>query len=482
MGEIFDRLDDYCRQDYVPFHMPGHKRNPDLYGHPANSIKEQFFTQWYMHDVTEIEGFDNLHAPEGMLQEGMKRAADLYHSEHSFYLINGSTAGVLAAISATVPQKEKLIMMRNSHKSAYHAAMLRNLNTVFLYSNTEEETGIDLSVDFETIQNAVEQNPDAKAVLVTSPTYEGISLDLKPIAQYLHNRGIALIVDAAHGAHFGMAEYLPQNAIASGADLVIHSLHKTLPAPTQTALLHLNGNLVAEQTVRDYLAIYQSSSPSYLLMAAIDHCIQMMQNLPRIQWQNYYENRRKLSERLKKLQHIRIYDAFSLHRMKVPELGKMVIIPKKGWMSGVELSNCLIRKYHIQPELAMPGYLLCIMSVMDRTEYYERLAIALEEIDASLEGEVTQETNDIDVIFLHPESVMPMGEAMSYPQKRIALTDAANRITAAFVCVYPPGQPLLVPGERVTPEMLQQIEQLKRACCVLTGVDEQGISVCITED
>ena len=258
------KLNELEQSDIYPFHMPGHKRAFLPFANP------------YAIDITEIEGFDNLHHATGILQEAQQKAADLYGAKKTYYLVNGSTCGLLAAISAAVPRGEKILMARNCHKAVYHAMYLRQLVPVYLYPE-DTAYGIQGQVTPQMVQKQLKQTPDIRAVVITSPTYDGVVSDIKNIADTVHAYGIPLIVDEAHGAHFGFSPEFPENATRLGADAVIMSVHKTLPAFTQTALLHLCSDRIAEKKVAQFLGIYETSSPSYLLMAGIEKSLQIIE-------------------------------------------------------------------------------------------------------------------------------------------------------------------------------------------------------------
>ncbi|HPP85843.1 MAG TPA: aminotransferase class V-fold PLP-dependent enzyme, partial [Bacillota bacterium] len=215
-----DALFLYRDSGIYPFHMPGHKRNAFLLDFPFDCGL----------DITEIDGFDNLHDANGILAQGMKRAALLYGSERTFYLINGSTCGILAAVTACVRKGDKVLMARNCHKSVYNAVMLNELCPVYLVPPVGAE-GISGSIPPAEVEKALAENPDVRLVIVTSPTYEGVVSDIKAIAEIAHQRSVPLLVDEAHGAHFGFYEGFPESSVRLGADMVVHSLHKTLPAP-----------------------------------------------------------------------------------------------------------------------------------------------------------------------------------------------------------------------------------------------------------
>ena len=266
MYNIFDKLKNYSDSDYYAFHMPGHKRNLDLMDE----------TSPYRIDITEIDGFDDLHHAEGLLKEAQERAAKVYHASETHFLINGSTAGILSAILGTTEKGDSILVARNCHKSVYHAIYLNELDPVYIYPKFDTEQGLSTEIDAEDVQKALEEHPKIRAVMIVSPTYDGVVSDIEKIAEIVHEAGCLLIVDEAHGAHFGFDPYFPESANMYGADLVINSLHKTLPALTQTALLHVNGERVNRRKVKRYLDMLQTSSPSYILMASIDACIHLV--------------------------------------------------------------------------------------------------------------------------------------------------------------------------------------------------------------
>lgn len=471
MGIIDDMLTEYGESDAYPYHMPGHKRY-------EGGETTCFWKEYYKRDITEIDGFDDLHQADGILKEAMERAAKLYHSEHTYYLINGSSVGVLIAIMAAVPRGGSLILMRSSHKSAYHALLLGGMHGIYLSSGTDTATGLELGVTADQVIRMAEAHPEAEAVFLTSPTYEGFSMPLREIAEELHKRNRLLIVDAAHGAHFGMADYLPENAVEAGADIVIHSLHKTLPSPTQTALLHINGSRVRISQVERYFSIFQTTSPSYVLMAGIDECICMLQNSKEKFFAAFYQKRKKLHDSLSGLKRIRIIDAFAPLSITggksgnfVPEVGKLMLIPEQEYLTARELNDILRVQYHLQPEMATPTYVLLILTIMDTEEGYLRLSEALHEIDNNMEKKdntklypLKRGKSDL------PEAVYTIAEADAMEGEWISSEDAIGRISQGIVAVYPPGRPLLVPGERITEQIIEELKYSRNSGCEVHGI------------
>ena len=496
MEHLFDRLGEYGQGDIYPYHMPGHKRRP--WGKLPKEM--------YLRDITEIDGFDDLHQPEGILRRLQKEAAGLYGAEESFYLVNGSTSGILCAVSAALPEGGRILMARNCHKAAYHAVYLRNLSVSYLYPPFMEEYDIHDGITLSQVEEALEREPDIGAVLIVSPTYEGRISDISGIAEAVHKRGIPLIVDEAHGAHLGFGKDLAGNSCRAGADLVIHSVHKTLPALTQTALLHVNGMRVDRTRLQRFLHIYQTSSPSYLLMASIDNALQYVKMAGTGVFESFAANYTKLLEDLSTCRHLRF---LPLEQGK-QDVGKLLISTKMTCMSGKELYDILLKEYHLQLEMAAETYALAMFTVNDTEEGYERMRSALTEMDAKLcfsrereySAQVSPPVNTVcfgnmaqtigkapypvetfgGACALRPvhsgsEDVIRLARAWDMEKRYVKIQDSAGCRAGEFVNLYPPGIPLLVPGERITSEMIADIQR-----CRERGLKVQGLKVDMDAD
>lgn len=468
MDTIYDKLKEYSTTDAYPFHMPGHKRQ--LSGDILSDISQI--------DITEIDGFDDLHDPNGMLKEAQDKASALYGSEDSFFLVNGSTCGILSAIAACVPRDGWLMMARNCHKSVYHAALLGGFKTVYIYPEEEDGFSFCQGIKLDQIERAVRDfskiHPGEKisALVLTSPTYEGVLSDVAQIVKFMHKKEIPVIVDEAHGAHLGLAQGIPENSCKAGADLVIHSLHKTLPAMTQTALLHVNGSLVNRDRLRHFLSIYQTSSPSYVLMASIDKAVTMMRENGEEYFHNFLQRRRKLMNALQGCKRLCVYQEEGIDPCK------LVISTKGSKINGKMLYDTLRLKYGLQFEMAAGDYVVAILTVMDTEEGFQRLAQAILEIDAKTEAcrlpEITEN------IFKLPEA------GVVYTIERASLEEAyrwmpydqaKGRISGGFVFVYPPGIPILAPGERILPEHIQSLKRMQKQGLVIKGLRSSEIAV-----
>ncbi len=458
MAKLYEQLEAYGNLNISPFHMPGHKRKKFSIGNP------------FAIDITEIDGFDNLHHPTGILKEAMEKAAAVYGVEKSYFLVNGSSCGILAAISACVPRGGKLLVARNCHKSVYHGMILGGLSPVYLCPEPVSGWGLNGVVRAEAVEQALWENSDVKAVLLTSPTYEGICSDLAHICEIAHRRGIPVIVDAAHGAHFsfwGVCE----SASSCGADLVIESLHKTLPSLTQTAILHKNSELVEEERLEWYLQVYQTSSPSYVLMASIDSCISYMAGEEgKRDMDAYVSKLKRLRRRIDGLSHIGLLSGCEAGDFSY-DISKLVI--RIEGQSGKELYDNLRLKYMVQPEMCTETYVILMTSVADCEEDFNRLYEALADMDRkwkkSDRKSVGISVEEERAGTLRPQKILEPGEAMERRRFPCRFRDCEGRISGEFAYIYPPGVPLLVPGERITAEVWRILERYEKGGFEILG-------------
>ena len=462
---LYDKLLQYQSSEMYPFHMPGHKRRKDDFANP------------FLIDITEIEGFDNLHHAEGILKDAQDRAAALYHSEETYFLVNGSTCGILAAVSACMTRGGKILMARNCHKAAYHAAYLRGLDIEYLYPEKEDIFGINGGIHEDIVEKALEEFQDIQAVMITSPTYDGVVSNVKKIAQIVHRKGIPLIVDEAHGAHFGFHEYFPKSSVEMGADLVIHSLHKTLPSLTQTALLHVNGNRVDRECLRKFLDIYQTSSPSYVFMAGMDSCVCLLEKRGGELFESLRRNLEVFYKQTESLGCIYLANHGLMGKSGIHDFdrSKLVISARNAGFTGNQLANLLRNRYHLELEMAGGSYGLALTSISDTEEGFLRLSEALKEIDACLENKIEKNTEKstltIEDIVIKNEVWCRIHEALESPGESVLLEKAEGKICREFVYLYPPGIPMLVPGEIISREVLGKIRRLVRE-----GYSVQGMA------
>ena len=472
---LYNKLKKYAAGDFYPFHMPGHKRQ-------VLGVRDFDFMDPYQMDITEIEGFDNLHHPEGVIRESMEWAASVYGSDRTYYLINGSSCGILSAISGVVPRGGTLLMSRNCHKAVYHGVFLNSLRTKYVYPQFMEKYGVQCGLSPEKIHRMLEEDKDISAVLVVSPTYDGIVSDIESIAKICHGKNIPLIVDEAHGAHFRYGDIFPTSALELGADVVIQSVHKTLPCFTQSAILHLREGYVDRERVERYLQIYQSSSPSYVLMAGIELGIWWMeQEEGRGRMKDYSDSLLELRRELKTMKHLKLMgrEIAGLKDIFDMDVSKLIVSAKGTGISGVELCRRLREEYHLEMEMCTEDYVTAIATVMDTREGLWRLKDAFLDIDASLRGDKGQKPSwNPGPEKWEAKIVLPIHEAWDGKKELIPLRKGLGRISAGFIYVYPPGIPVIAPGERFTGEVVSTILRYKEEGLCVHGweSDPEGIS------
>ena len=481
MGKLYEQLKGYRQSDYYGFHMPGHKRNESL------MVAELP----YGIDITEIEEFDDLHHDESILLQARERAALLFGAEETRFLINGSTAGILSAILGCTSKRGSILVARNCHKSVYHAIFLGELQATYLYPEFDERLQLNMVVSVAEIDNCLEQDPDIQAVVVVSPTYDGVVSDIQAIAEVVHKRNIPLIVDEAHGAHFGFHAYFPVSAINCGADIVIQSLHKTLPSLTQTAVIHMKGQIVKRDLVRDYLKIFQSTSPSYVLIASIDECVNFLKDQGDVAFGQYVKLLSKLRRSLSGLEKLSLVETDNYDK------SKLVISTKNTNISGRELYWILKKRYHLQMEMAAGSYIIGMTSVADQEHGFNRLKQALYEIDLELEFRKDQSLYEIDSELEHQleqteqeEGVQPLSARLprleqvykssddSAMKEMVKWQDSIGRVSMEYAYIYPPGIPLIVPGERISFEVWAYLTDHRKLGFSIEGVkSKNGIEV-----
>ena len=480
-----DRLYDYAASDYYPFHMPGHKRREHM--------KDPFLA-----DITEIDGFDDLLHAHGILKEAQKRAARLYNARETFFLTGGSTTGILSGISAAAEEKRQPVLIaRNCHKSVYHAIYLNQLEPVYLYPQRYPETdgdgnrfcvpgyipGLNGRIRPEDVEKELNDHPGIRLCCLTSPTYDGVISDIRTIADICHGHDCLLMVDEAHGAHFGLHPAFPASAINLGADLVVQSLHKTMPALTQASLLHVGGDRISSGRVMRMIGIYQTSSPSYVILASMDACIRKME-------QEGSELFDRFAARLADFKRS-VSDLNALQAFSTDDPSRIIIRDRReDGLSGRQICDILRRKYHLELEMETPFYAVALTSVFDTREGFDRLAKALHAIDLRIVmhpdtveamdlsgqpgGRMKRWTGSCDVM-PEAQSMQPLWKMWDQPSVPVRLEESTGMICSEFVYLYPPGIPILAPGELISLQVLEYLISCREAGFALRGMkDETG--------
>lgn len=484
---LIQRLNRNSQTGCYPFHMPGHKRQLK-----TEWIRE--FPNPFSVDITEIEGFDNLHHAEGILKESMEWAASVYGADHTFYLVNGSSCGILSAICGTACVGGRILMSRNCHKAAYHGAYLQQLQTEYLYPQVIEELGIQGGILPEDVEKYLKEQEDIQAVLIVSPTYDGIVSDISAIAEIVHRYGIPLIVDEAHGAHFSFGNGVrpehsletdfPKSALELGADLVIQSVHKTLPSLTQTAVLHVRDGLVDLERIKQYLSIFQTSSPSYLFMAGIEECIWYMDGEGRKQLEHFGERLKQVRTELSLMKRLKLAGA-ELSGSKgvyTVDPSKIVVSSKGSGISGAELMQRMREIYGLELEMCGADYVVAITTLMDEEEGLQRLVQAFLAEDTRLASETEgfsaagsssfSGTDPAAAGFPIPVVAVTVFQGISEARKTVELKDSAGLISGEFIYLYPPGIPIVAPGEILTDQVVEQVLRYQKMDLPVQGMKD----------
>lgn len=456
---LYDKLKKYSKSGVYPFHMPGHKRNTAL----------SDGTMPYEIDLTEIDGFDNLHNAEGCILEVQNLAERLYNVKKAFLLVNGATGGILSAVRAMTNRGDKVLVARNSHKSVYNALEICGLEPEYIVPEVDDEFGINCSITPLQVEKAIVENPNTKLLIITSPTYEGVVSDIKEICRIAHLHNVMVLVDEAHGAHFPFSKSFPSEAVASGADAAVASLHKTLPSLTQTALL-LTSNESLINSLAENLAIFETSSPSYIFMSAIEKCLEFCENASA--FDEYIKRLNSFNEKCKSLKKIKVLcygnDEVKNHRFFDFDISKITVSVMGLDINGTQLAEILRNDFKIEPEMVCSDYVLLISTVCDTDEGFARLINALQIIDSKCS---VKELNACRYSITMPKIAVKPCECSGKDGEFCLLEHSIDKISLEYVWAYPPGIPIIAKGEIITQDIAN----------IIIAQIASGINVCSTK-
>lgn len=473
MTNLREALEALKRENRASFHMPGHK-----YG--GCGLKDGFSSFWDI-DITEIPGADNLHDPEEILLEAKRRAEEAYGAKESFFLVNGSTCGIMAMIMGTVKRGEKVLISRDAHRSIHHAVVLGGLHPVYLMPKIDPLTGIAIGLDERALEEVLSQHPDLKAVVCTYPSYSGACSNLKQIRQLTRDKGLQLLVDEAHGAHLWLHDSLPPSALALGADAVVQSLHKTMPAMTQTAILHLGSEVAKRADIAHYLTVFQSSSPSYVLLSSIDEAIEIGRRDGKALMAALLEHIKTLKIEARALG-FEFWDGSSLPQDSVWAFDdtKLALSGHLLGLDGYHLDERL-REKGIQSEYAVRSHVLLMTGIANDAADFHRLAGALREIAQEMQGadraELTLSGCHDDFLELTSELAVLPGDVGLRDSKTVALEASEGQVACEWVIPYPPGVPMFCPGERISAKHLSVLAAYLEQGHKILGIKEGRIRI-----
>jgi arginine/lysine/ornithine decarboxylase len=469
---LFDALLEYVNRDTIPFHVPGHKNGRGMDEEFKNFIGENPFKI----DVTVFKLVDSLHHPTGPIKKAQELAADAYGCEASFFSIHGTSGAIQAMIMSVVSDGDKIIIPRNVHKSVTAGIILSGAIPVYMQPELDKRVGIAHGVSPETVEETLRQNPDAKAVLIINPTYYGVSTNIKKIADIVHSYDIPLIVDEAHGPHLGFNDKLPMSAIEAGADICAQSTHKIIGALTQCSLLQVNSKRIDKERVQQVLNLLQTTSPSYILMASLDCARRQIALYGKELLDKTIELCNYTRREINKIPGFYCFGEEILGSLGAYSLDptKITITCRDLGITGYDLDMILSNKYHIQMELSDLYNVLAVGSFGDTEENMEKLLNALREISLEYYGKGNKKSDFIDIPSI-PQSVQKPREAFNSEKKSILLKDSIGMISGEFLMAYPPGIPVLCPGEIITKEIVDYVENLKNAGLYVQGTEDPKV-------
>ena len=453
---LFSQLVTMRHRGQTSFHVPGNKFGRGL----SRFLSEEKISLEAL-DYTEIHGTDNLHAPEGVILASQREAARCFGALETQFLVGGTTAGILGAILGTVPRGAKIILPRDAHRSVLSAVSLGGLEPVCLMPQIDTATGIALGLSAGTVREALLQHPDAAAVLLTYPNYEGVACDLRVIVEIAHGQNVPVIVDEAHGAHFGLSEALPDTALSLGADIVVQSTHKTLTSLTQSAMLHYGTErgLEMKPRISSYLAMLQSSSPSYPLMVSLELAARFYETEGSTHMAWLLGAVEMLASKAKSLGFQFMHEAMVLPAGFAVDRTRLVISATGLGMDGYQLYQAL-EEDGVVGEYATPLYVVLIPSLVSDAADFSALMTSLEKLADKAVPAANKALPRVPVLRITtlPERAVSAEEALWSPREAVPIAEAKGRIAGDFLIPYPPGIPLVMPGEIVSEEVVRIVQ------------------------
>ncbi|AGC68230.1 arginine decarboxylase SpeA [Thermoclostridium stercorarium subsp. stercorarium DSM 8532] len=460
---LIDALNNFISAGRIPMHMPGHKQGKGFDARFKDNLLE--------FDLTELPGLDNFHRPEGAISESMDITAKVFGARKSFFLVNGSTSGIHAAFLSCFKRGDEVLVNRNCHISVIHALMLFGIKPVFVMPEYDEEYNLALPSRLVSWKRALDEHPDVKGALVTTPDYYGICQPLAELAGLLHANGKILIVDEAHGAHFAFSGKFPETALEQGADICIQSFHKTLNALTQAAVLHVGSERVNVEKLRRAISMITTTSPSYIIMASMEYARKVAVEEGAGRYDELINHLEKMKTRLSGMENLRVVPDVIGKLKRDPT--RIVIDTSLTNITGYELYDMLYNEYRIAAEMCDYCHVVFIATIADTPDDLYKVTHALLKIDRSL-GKTRKKSFDFP--FKTGKCSIPELYDFLDSSVKVGLTDAEGMTSAELVTPYPPGIPVLCPGEVITRDHIKYLDRLIRSGAEINGLstDEKG--------
>ncbi len=465
---IYTALDNYSKENIIHFDVPGHKKNKNT------PLASAFGERIVSLDANSTKALDMLSNPSGIIRQAEELMADAYGADYAFLLVNGSTFGIISMIMAACDPKDKIIMPRNVHKSAINGIILSGAVPVFIQPEIDTQYGITNGITYESVKNTIRKNPDAKAIFIINPTYFGTVSDLRAIIKLCHRHGIAVLVDEAHGSHFPFHPDFPDGAMALGADMSTVSIHKTGGSLTQSSVLLLNENIIKYERVRTIINLMQTTSASYILLASLD-----------IARKNLVLNGREIFDKL-----LTLCEKAKAEINKMPGLRaitrdnyvngreiydydetKIVVKVNNLGLTGFEVYDIFKDEYNIQLELAETYSVLAVTGPGDDEESINNLVNAFRDLSNKYYKKKQPFRIPIMEYFIKPKTVILPREAFYSKKRSVYIDEAVGEISGESVMIYPPGIPLVIPGERITDKIIELYKFYIKHRCVIMNDD-----------
>ncbi len=465
---VLEAMQNHLQNRVVPFDVPGHKG-----GRGNKELTDFLGLSCLKADVNSMKPLDNLCHPVSVIKEAQELAAEAFGAKNVFFVVNGTTGSVQAMIMSATQAGDKIIMPRNVHRSAINALVVNGAIPVYVNPGTNKQLGIPLGMSVEEVEKAILANPDAKAVLINNPTYYGVCSDLRAIVELAHKHNMLALVDEAHGTHFYFGEDMPVSGMAAGADMAAVSMHKTGGSLTQSSLLLCGENINADY-VRQVINLTQTTSGSYLLISSLDIA---RKNLA-LNGKELFKKTVKYAEYARS--EINKIGGFYAFGNELCDGGaffnfdktKLSVHTRDIGLAGIEVYDLLRDEYNIQIEFGDIGNILAIISAGDRALEIERLISSLSEIKRLYSKD---KAGMFDHEYINPEVITPPQKAFYGNKKSIPINESSGKVCAEFVMCYPPGIPILAPGERITDEIINYINYAKEKGCFMTGTQDMKI-------
>ncbi|MDR3275115.1 MAG: aminotransferase class I/II-fold pyridoxal phosphate-dependent enzyme [Endomicrobium sp.] len=466
---LFDILLSHAKRDVVSFHCPGHKNGRSI----DKELKNYTGEEVYKFDVTVFDEVDSLHDPVGPIKKAQELMAQAYGVKNSFFLVNGTSVGNIAMLLSTCDSGDSIIVSRSSHKSIMAGIIMSGVWPIWIQPKIDQNLDLIFNSTYNQIKDALDKYPEAKAVFVTSPTYNGVVTELSKIVDLCHRRKKIVLVDEAHGAHLSFNRQLPESAVAAWADLCVQSTHKILSAMSQGSVLHFNSKLVDLNRVKKIVSMLQTTSPNYLILASLDLARRQAflygeENFNKVikdaEWGRQYINN--------------IHSMKCFTRQEIQKLGfdldvtKLTVNVTKTGLSGYEIENILAKEYNIQLDYADLFNLVAIMGEGSNKLDVEIFVNALENISKKYHGE--QKNWILKIPSLATEMVMTPREVfLSNNMKKVSLKKAVGHVAAQTLTPYPPGIPVVIPGERITKEICNYLIDMSSKKVRISGQETE---------